>query len=79
MEQSKIIDTLETYHKPCLPMRKRKISLDLTMLMLTPLRLQLSGSLRRFMCKISTSPVKIFCIKSTSPSSGASSVDWRIS
>ena len=53
--------------------------LNLIMLILPPLRLQPLESLKRFVCKTSTSLVKIFCIKSTSPPSGASSVDWRIS
>ena len=45
---------------------------------LTSLRLKPSGSLKRFMCKQNTSLVKIYSCKRTSPSSGVSSVDWRI-
>ena len=46
---------------------------------LTPLRLKLFGSSKRFMCKINTLPMKIFFCKSTSSPSRASSIDWRIS
>ena len=55
------------------------ISLNLTITISSPPRSKHFGSSKRFVCKINISPVRIFCIKSTSSPSGASSVDWRIS
>ena len=46
---------------------------------LTPIDIEAFLPLKWFVYKISITPVKIFCVKSISSTSGASSVDWRIS
>ena len=66
-----------TMDEQALPvMRNRKISLNPTMLILPPLRLQPSVSLIRFIYKISISIVKLFCIWSTLLLCGESFEDW---